>query len=118
MNRPGGNLTGVTVITNQLWPKRLELLREWISPIPLVAFLVNWNNVSHAPAMRELNDVARRIGQDVMVLNANAEGDIEPAFATLAEKRSGVLQRAAEVRVGKCRLRVLPKRLAAQMIHL
>jgi putative ABC transport system substrate-binding protein len=91
MNRPGGNLTGVTVITNQLWPKRLELLREWISPIPLVAFLINWNNVNHAPAMRELNDVARRIGQDVMVLNANAESDIETAFATLAEKHASAL---------------------------
>jgi putative ABC transport system substrate-binding protein len=91
LNRPGGNLTGVTVITNALWPKRLELLRELISPTPLIAFLVNWNNVTHAPAMRELNAVARRIGQDLMVLNANAEGDFEAAFATLTEKRASAL---------------------------
>ncbi len=57
----------------------------------MIAFLVNWNTLNHAPAMRELNDVARRIGQDVMVLNANAEGDIEAAFATLAEKRASAL---------------------------
>jgi putative ABC transport system substrate-binding protein len=91
LNRPGGNLTGVTVITNALWPKRLELLRELISSTPLIAFLVNWNNVSHAPAVRELNVVARRIGQDVMVLNANAEGDFEAAFTTLTEKRASAL---------------------------
>ena len=64
LNRPGGNLTGVTVITNALWPKRLELLRELISPTPLIAFLVNPNNLFHAPAMRELNAAARRIGQE------------------------------------------------------
>lgn len=91
LNRPGGNLTGVTVITNSLWPKRLELVRELISPTPLIGFLVNWNNVTHAPAMRELDTVARRIGQDVMALNANVEGDFEVAFATLAEKRASAL---------------------------
>jgi ABC-type uncharacterized transport system substrate-binding protein len=91
LNRPGGNLTGVTVLTNALWPKRLEILRELISPTLLIAFLVNWNNVNHAPAMRELNAAARRIGQDVMVLNANAEVDLAPAFATLAEKRASAL---------------------------
>ena len=91
LNRPGGNLTGVTVITNALWPKRLELVRELIAPTPLIAFLVNSNNLNHTPAMRELNAVARGIGQDVMVLNANTEGDFETAFATLSEKRAGAL---------------------------
>jgi putative ABC transport system substrate-binding protein len=82
---------GASDITNALWPKRLELLRELIAPTPLIAFLVNSNNLNHTPAMRELNAVARRIGQDVMVLNANAEGDFEAAFATLLEKRAGAL---------------------------
>ena len=91
LNRPGGNLTGVTVITDALWPKRLELLRELIAPTPLIAFLVNSNNLNPTPAMRELNAAARRIGQDVMVLNANAEGEFEAAFATLAEKRASAL---------------------------
>jgi putative ABC transport system substrate-binding protein len=72
LNRPGGNLTGVTVLTNALWPKRLELVRELISQTPLIAFLVNWNNVNHAPAMRELSAAARGLGQEVMVLNATA----------------------------------------------
>jgi ABC-type uncharacterized transport system substrate-binding protein len=91
LNRPGGNLTGVTVITAALWPKRLELLRELISPTPLIALLVNPNNLTAAPARRELNDAARRIGQDVVVLDASTEGEFEAAFATLAEKRANAL---------------------------
>jgi ABC-type uncharacterized transport system substrate-binding protein len=91
LNRPGGNLTGVTVITNALWPKRLELVRELISQTPLIAFLVNWNNVNHGPAMRELSAAARRLGQEVMALNATAETDFEAAFATLTERRASAL---------------------------
>jgi putative ABC transport system substrate-binding protein len=91
LNRPGGNLTGVTVITSALWPKRLEILRELISPTPLIGFLVNWNNVGHAPAARELSAVARTIGQEVIVLNASAEGDFETAFTTMTEKRASAL---------------------------
>jgi putative ABC transport system substrate-binding protein len=90
-NRPGGNLTGVTVITAALWPKRLELLRELIPPTPMIALLVNPNNSTTAPATRELHAAARKIGQDVIVLNARTEGEFETAFATLVEKRAGAL---------------------------
>src|SRR5262245_28405618 len=90
-NRPGGNLTGVTVITNALWPKRLELLRELISPTPIIALLVNPNNLTAAPARREFNDAARRIRQEVVVLDVSSEGEFEAAFATLAEKRASAL---------------------------
>jgi putative tryptophan/tyrosine transport system substrate-binding protein len=91
LNRPGGNLTGVTVITNALWPKRLELMRELVSQTPLIAFLVNWNNANHAPAMRELSAAARRLGQEVIALNATAETDFEAAFGTLIERRASAL---------------------------
>ena len=91
LNRPGGNLTGVTVITNALWPKRLELVRELISQTSLIAFLVNWNNANHAPAMRELSAAARSLGQEVMALNASAETDFEAAFATVTERRASAL---------------------------
>src|SRR4029453_6177241 len=91
LNRPGGNLTGVTVITAALWPKRLELLRELISPTPVIALLVNPNNINTIPAVRELNDAARKIGQDVVVLDADAEREFEPAFASLTAKRASAL---------------------------
>jgi putative tryptophan/tyrosine transport system substrate-binding protein len=90
-NRPGGNLTGVTVITNTLWPKRLELLRELLPTTPLIALLVNPTNLAHLSATRELNDAARKLGQEVLVLPASVEADFETTFATLAEKRASAL---------------------------
>jgi len=84
LNRPGGNLTGVTVITAALWPKRLELLRELISPTPLIALLINPNNLTATHARRELNAAARRIGQDVLLLDASAEVVVPRLLAMLA----------------------------------
>ena len=91
LNRPGGNLTGVTVITAALWPKRLELLRELTAPTPLIALLVNSDNPTAEPATRELAAAARGIRQEVIVLDARTEGDFEMAFAALVEKRAGAL---------------------------
>jgi ABC-type uncharacterized transport system substrate-binding protein len=51
----------------------------------------NWNNANHIPAMRELSAAARRLGQEVMALNASAETDFEAAFATLTERRASAL---------------------------
>jgi putative tryptophan/tyrosine transport system substrate-binding protein len=61
-NRPGGNLTGVTVFSVALELKRLELLRE-LTATPLIALLVNPNNLSATAARRELNDATRRGGR-------------------------------------------------------
>jgi len=91
LNRPGGNLTGVTVITNVLWPKRLELLRELLPTTPLIALLVNPTNLAHLSATRELNDAARKLGQEVLILPASVESDFEGAFAALVEKRASAL---------------------------
>jgi putative tryptophan/tyrosine transport system substrate-binding protein len=90
-NRPGGNLTGVTVFSVALELKRLELLRELISPTPLIALLVNPNNLTATAARRELNDATRRIGQDVVILEASTEGEFEAAFAMLTQKRASAL---------------------------
>jgi len=90
-NRPGGNLTGVTVFSVALELKRLGLLRELISPTPLIALLVNPNNLTATAARRELNDATRSIGQDVVVLEASTEGEFEAAFATLTQKGASAL---------------------------
>jgi putative ABC transport system substrate-binding protein len=90
-NRPGGNLTGVTVITNILWPKRIELLRELLPTTPLIAVLVNPTNLAHLSATRELSDVARKLGQELLILPASVEADFETTFAALMEKRASAL---------------------------
>jgi len=90
-NRPGGNLTGVTVITNTLWPKRIELLHELLPTTPLIAVLVNPANPAHLSATRELNDTARKLRQELLILPASVEAEFETAFAALAEKRASAL---------------------------
>ena len=90
-NRPGGNLTGVTVFSVALELKRLEFLRELISPTRLIALLINPNNLTATAARRELNDAIRKIGQDVMMLEASTEGEFEATFATLTQKSASGL---------------------------
>ena len=90
-NRPGGNLTGVTVITNTLWPKRIELLHELLPTTPLIAVLVNPANPAHRSATRELNETARKLRQELLVLPASVEAEFETAFAALVEKRASAL---------------------------
>jgi len=90
-NRPGGNLTGVSVITNTLWPKRIEILRELLPTTPLIALLVNPTNLAHLSATRELNDAAHKLGQEVLILPASVEADFEPAFAAMVDKRASAL---------------------------
>src|SRR5215471_15005818 len=90
-NRPGGNLTGVTVFSVALELKRLELLRELISPTPLIALLINPNNLTATAARRQLNDATSRIGQDVVVLEASSEGELDATFTTLTQKRVSAL---------------------------
>ena len=71
--------------------ERLELLRELVSPTPVIPLLVNPNNVHTIAAIRELNDAARGVDQDVVVLNAYAEREFDPVFASLTAKRASAL---------------------------
>ena len=92
LNRPGGNVTGVAMMGVELEVKRLELLRELV-PVPaLIAMLVNPSNAQSAAQSREVQKAARALGQQVLVLSASTEREIETAFATLVQERpSGLL---------------------------
>jgi putative ABC transport system substrate-binding protein len=91
LSRPGGNLTGVTVISAALWPKRLELLGELMKRTSVIAVLVNPGNATAFAATRELQAAARGLGQAIIVLNARTENDLGAAFVTLLEQRAGGL---------------------------
>src|SRR5262245_53027115 len=91
LSRPGGNLTGVTVISAALWPKRLELLRELMNPTSVIAVLVNPSNATAFAATRELEAAARRSGQSVIVLNTRSEDDFAAAFDNLVAQHAGGL---------------------------
>ena len=92
LNRPGGNLTGVTVLGVELASKRLELLHELVPRATVMALLVNPTNPSLAETISKNAQAAARIlGLQLHVLYASTERDIDAAFATLLQLRAGGL---------------------------
>ena len=91
LNRPGSNRTGVILFTSLLTAKRLELLRELVPTASTIAFLVNPNNSNAEPDTRVAQTAARSLGQQLVVLSACTENDIDSAFATLVQRRANAL---------------------------
>jgi putative ABC transport system substrate-binding protein len=90
--RPGGNITGINFLNNELVAKRLELLRELVPSASRVAVLVNPANATTAETtLREAQAVARAMGLQVQVLNASSSREINTAFATLGRERPDAL---------------------------
>jgi putative ABC transport system substrate-binding protein len=89
--RPGGNLTGVSVMTTELLPKRLELLSELVPQARMIALLVNPNNTSTEVMIRDVRDAVRAKGLQLTILKAGTEGEIDAAFAYLVQMRAGAL---------------------------
>jgi ABC-type uncharacterized transport system substrate-binding protein len=91
LNRPGGNLTGVTLLGVELEPKRLELLRELIPMATIIAALVNPNSPAAETQSKEMQASARKLGMEIHVLNASSERDFAPIFARLVPLRASAL---------------------------
>jgi putative tryptophan/tyrosine transport system substrate-binding protein len=87
-NRPGGNATGVSVFTNILEAKRIELLHELVPQARLIGVLLDPTLDGSDIQVREVQAAARTIGQQLRVLNASADADIETAFATLITEQA------------------------------
>jgi putative ABC transport system substrate-binding protein len=84
--RPGGNLTGFSTFGPELMPKRLELLSELVSQARVIAFLLNPTNDGYTePVISAVQEVARARGLQLPILKARSEGEIEAAFATVAQ---------------------------------
>src|SRR5262249_7716023 len=90
-NRPGGNATAVTVISAALWPKRLELLHDLVPSATGIALLVNPSNPTSERIVKDVQAAAAALGLRTPVLSARSDGDIDAAFATLAQQRAGGL---------------------------
>ena len=92
LNRPGGNVTGVTGLGGELGPKRLELLRELIPKATKFAVLVNPTApVTMQDAVKGAQTAARRLGLEIIVVNATTENEIETAFASAVQQRAAWL---------------------------
>jgi putative tryptophan/tyrosine transport system substrate-binding protein len=91
LNRPGGNLTGVSMLNDELVAKRLELLRELVPKAATIAILINPENRNHPSHARTLEAVARAGGQQVIVISAAADRDFEHAFEMLVKRHADAL---------------------------
>jgi len=96
LNRPGGNLTGISMFAGGLAAKRLGLLHELVPKAALTAVLVNPKNANSAVQVRDLEAAARAIGRQIHLLEAEAEGDFEAAYGKLSSARAEALAVGAD----------------------
>ena len=85
--RPGGNLTGVNLLSTELTAKRLELLREMLPRASRIAVLVNPANTANTTTLREVEAAGRAIGFQTQIVNAGTSREIDTAFAAFARER-------------------------------
>jgi putative tryptophan/tyrosine transport system substrate-binding protein len=89
LNRPGGNITGLSALTLGTVAKRLQLLHELVPAAANIAFLRNPTNPNYVTLeTRELQSAATALGRRLLLLNASTTGEIEAAFTTLVERRA------------------------------
>jgi ABC-type uncharacterized transport system substrate-binding protein len=96
LNRPGGNVTGIAALTAEMDTKRLELLHEMVPKTAKIGALVNPNRPDSDAQVRDAQIAAQTIGQQLVVLRAGTERDLDKVFTTLVEQRVGALLVAAD----------------------
>ncbi len=91
LNRPGGNITGVSTVNAMLGSKRLQLLHELVPNSAVIALLVNPKRPGGGLETRETQAAARALGRSLIILNASTDSEIDAAFVTLVQQRIGAL---------------------------
>jgi putative ABC transport system substrate-binding protein len=91
LNRPGGNITGVSFLGGALGAKRLEMLRQLVPKATTIAVLVNPNTPETEVERRDVQAAAQAIGQQLFILDASSDRDIETAFAMFVQRGAGTL---------------------------
>jgi len=91
LSRPGGNASGVYFLTNELEGKRLGLLRELVPKAAVIAVLLNPSTSAVGVQSKDLREAAGAVGQQIRILNASDERDLDTAFANLAQLHAAAL---------------------------
>ena len=91
LNRPGGNVTGVTSLASMMVAKQFEMLRETVPNATAIGCLVNPNNPNTETDTREAQEATRTLGLQLHILNASTEREIDTAFTTLTQKGAGAV---------------------------
>ena len=89
--RPGGNLTGISIMSTELNPKRFGLLADLVPQARAIALLVNPNNTTAERTIRDVQEEARTRGVQLHILKASSEREIDAAFTSLVEVNAGAL---------------------------
>jgi putative tryptophan/tyrosine transport system substrate-binding protein len=89
--RPGGNITGVSLLTSSLEAKRLGLLVELIPDAAVIAVLVNPNYEQAESQKKEVQEAALNIGRQIFIVDASSDRDFEPAFDTLVQQKANAV---------------------------
>jgi len=111
-NRPGGNATGVSLLTTELGPKRLALVRELLPKPGTIAFVVNKNSTSTQFQVQEMQAAAQAVAQPLLVVSVGTVEDVDEAFATMAKRNVAAILYAANLF-----FQVISKRLVALAAH-
>jgi putative ABC transport system substrate-binding protein len=91
LNRPDGNVTGVSFFGSELGAKRLELLRQLVPQATTIAMLVNPSSPTIEAERRTVQAAAQAIGLKLIILDVDSDHDIEAAFATFVQREAGAL---------------------------
>jgi putative tryptophan/tyrosine transport system substrate-binding protein len=91
LNRPGGNVTGFSLLDTQTEAKRLEVAHELVPGAPLIAFLVNPDNPITESVTRDLQAAADTLGRKLLVVGASTGHELDAAFANAAQQRAGAI---------------------------
>jgi ABC-type uncharacterized transport system substrate-binding protein len=97
--RPGGNVTGLSIISPELGPKRLELIKEAIPKVTRVAYVVNRGNPVGAASIKPMEDAARSLKLDVRFFDVRHPAEIDTAFADMSKQRVGAVVISADVMI-------------------
>jgi ABC-type uncharacterized transport system substrate-binding protein len=119
LNRPGGNLTGVSSLNVQVTPKRLEILHQVVPAAAEIAVLVNPTSPTTDSQLRNLQATALALGLQLHVLHASTERDFDAVFVSLLQRRAGGLVVASDgfFATHSEQLAVLTVRHAVPAIH-
>ncbi len=110
LSRPGGNVTGVNLFTSAIEGKRLGLLRALLPGVQLVGVILNPNRQDYARQKKDVEEAAHAIGQQIHLLSASNESEIDAAFATAMQLRVGAMLVGADPFLNSQRAKSSPSR--------
>jgi ABC-type uncharacterized transport system substrate-binding protein len=96
LNRPGGNVTGISVLFNVTVQKQFEMLQEMVPTVGLIGLLVNPANANAESDTQEAQTAALALGKKIVVARASSEDELEAAFTTVVERQAGAMLIAAD----------------------